>query len=58
MAFDNDIDKVYDSNLSCFNDDDDIDDLHHELYDSLVKARKDLKLKKITKNDVLFKKIK
>ena len=32
IAFDNEIDKVYDSSLSCFSDDDDnIDDLYHEL---------------------------
>ena len=43
MAFDNEIDKVYDSNLSCSSDDDEIDDLYNELYDSQIKAKKDLK---------------
>ena len=56
MTLDNDINEVYCSNLSYFSDDDDIDNLYHELYDSLVKVKKDLKLK-IAKNDVLFEKI-
>ena len=55
MALDNDINEVYESNLSCSNDDD-IDYFYHELYDSLVKAKRDLK-SKIAKNDVLFEKI-
>ena len=58
MAFDNDLDEVCDSNLSCFSDDDDdIDDLYHELYDSLVKVTKDLK-PKMAKNELLCHKIK
>ena len=45
--------EVFDSNLSCSSDDDDdIDDLYHELYDSLVRAKKDLKLK-LVENDSL-----
>ena len=57
MALDNKINKVYDSNLSCSNDDDEINYLYHELYDSLVKEKKDLK-SKIAKNDMLHEKIK
>ena len=46
MAFDDEVTEVFDSNLSCFSDnDDDIDDLYHELYDSLVKAKNELKSK-------------
>ena len=43
MALD-EINEVYDSNLSYFSDDDEIDDLYNELYDSLTKAKKELKL--------------
>ena len=45
MAFDNEIDEVYDLNLSCSSDYDEINDLYHELYDSLVKVKKYLKCK-------------
>ena len=45
MTLDNEIDDVYNSNLSCSNNDDDIDDLYNKLYGSLVKAKKDLKSK-------------
>ena len=55
MAFD---DKVIDSNISCSSDDDDeIDYLNHKLYDSLIKAKKDLKLI-IGENESLLEKIK
>ena len=37
--------------------DDDLDDLYHELYDSLVRAKKELKLK-IVENESLLQKIK
>ena len=58
MAFDNDLDEVYDSILSYSSDDDDIEDLYHELYDSLlVKDKKDLKCK-IIENDVLIDNVK
>ena len=56
MAF-NEVTKVFDSNLSCSSDDDEIDDLYHGLYDSLVRAKKELKLK-IAKNESLLEKIK
>ena len=46
MAFDQDSTKILDSNLSSSSDgEDDIDDLYHELYDSLVRAKKELKSK-------------
>ena len=51
MALDNEFNEVYDSKHSYFSDDDDdIDDLYYELYDSLVKTKKDLnkKLLKMT----------
>ena len=58
MALDDEIIKVFDSNPCCSSeDDDDIDDLYHELYDSLVRAKKELKLK-IIKNESLVQKIK
>ena len=57
MVFDNDMDKVYDSNLSCSNDDEDIGDLYNELYDSLIRTKKYLK-SRITKNEVFIDKIK
>ena len=57
MGFDNEISKEYDLNLSCFGDDDDIDDLYHELYDSLVKAKKDLK-DKLVENALLHENVK
>ena len=58
MALDDKINEVFDPNLSCSSDDDvdEIDDLSHKLYDSLVRAKNDLKLK-ITKNELLIKKI-
>ena len=37
IALDDDIDGVYDSNMSCFSDDDETNDLYNELHDSLVK---------------------
>ena len=44
MALDQDPSEVCDSNILISSDDeDDIDDLYHELYDSLVRAKKDLK---------------
>ena len=52
-----DIIELFDSNFSCFSDDDDIDDLSHQLFDSLIKAKKDLKLK-IVENMSLLEKIK
>ena len=58
MALNDEIIEVFDSNLSCSNDDDgDIDDLYHELYDLFVNAKKDLKLKTF-KNKPLLEKIK
>ena len=57
MALDDDINKVYDSNLSCSSDDDDIDYLYSELYDALVKVKKDLK-NKLAKNSLLHERIK
>ena len=57
MVFDNEINEVFDSKLSCFSDYNDIDDLYHELYDSLVKAKKYLK-NKLVKNTLLHKKLK
>ena len=60
MALDDEITEVFDSNLSCSSDDDnddDIDDVYHELYDSLVRTKKELKLK-IVENESLLKKIK
>ena len=57
MAFDDEANKVFDSNLSCSSDDDDdMDDLYHELYNSLVKAKKELKLK-IVEHESLLEKI-
>ena len=55
MTLDNDIDEVFDPNLSYSNDDDDIH--YHELYDLLVNEKKDLKIK-IVQNDILLEKIK
>ena len=61
VALDDDIIEVFNSNLSYFSDDDDdddddeINDLYHELYDSLVRVKKNLRLK-IAKS--LIKKIK
>ena len=59
MALDNDLDEIFDSNLSYSSDDDDddIDYLYHELHDSLVKAKKELKLK-IVENKSFLEKIK
>ena len=57
IALDNEIDEVFNSNLSCFSDHDDINDLYHELYDSLVRAKKELKLKTI-ENESFLEKIK
>ena len=56
MAFDDEANEVFDSNLSCSSDDDDdMDDLYHELYNSLVKAKRELKLK-IVENESLLEK--
>ena len=58
MALDLESNEVFDSNFSCFSDnDDDMDDLYHELYDSLVKVNKEFKLK-IVENKSLLEKIK
>ena len=58
MALDNDINQAFDSNLSCSSDnEDDIDDLYHELYDSLIKAKKEVK-SKIVENELILDKIK
>ena len=56
MVFDNEIDEVYNSNLSCSNDEDEMDDLYNQLYDSLVKAKKDLK-NKIAEDALLHEKV-
>ena len=40
MVLDDEINKVHDSNISYSSDDDDIDNLCNELYDSLIKAGK------------------
>ena len=57
MALDQDPSEVFDSKFSTSSDDeDDIDDLYHELYDSLVKAKKDLK-SKIVEIDSLVQKV-
>ena len=56
MAFDNDINKVYDFSFPSSNDDNEKDDLYNELYDSLVKAKKDLK-SKLAKNTMLHERI-
>ena len=53
MALKDESNEAFDSNLSNFNDDNDMDDLYHELYDSLVKAKKDLKMK-IIENELLL----
>ena len=57
MALDDEITKVFDSNFTCSSDNDDIDNLCHELYKSLDRVKKDLKLK-ITENESLNEKIK
>ena len=57
MALNSEFDEVYDSSLSCSSNDDDIDHLYHELYNTLIKEKIDLK-SKIAKNDVLINKIK
>ena len=58
MAFDDEITEVFDSNLSYSNDDDnEIGYLYNELSDSLVKAKKELKLK-IIENESLLEKVK
>ena len=58
MALNDEINEVHDSSLSYSSDDDnDIDDLYHELYDSLVIAKKYLKLK-VAKNELLIEKLK
>ena len=55
MEFDNKIDEVYNSNLSCSSDNKEIDYLYIELYESLVKVKKDLK-NELAKNAILQKK--
>ena len=58
MALDNQIDKEFNSNLLYSNDDDDdMDDLYNELYDSLIRAKKELKLK-FVENESFLEKIK
>ena len=57
MAFDNNINEVYDYGFSCSNDNDEIDDLYNKLYDLLIKADKDLK-NKLSENIVLHERIK
>ena len=58
MALDEEINEVYDSNSSYSSDDDNnIDDLYQELYESLVRAKKDLN-KKIVENNLLIEKLK
>ena len=47
----------FNSNLSCSSNDDEMDDLYNELYDSLVKAKKDLK-NKLVENSLLHERIK
>ena len=57
-ALDYEANEVFDLKFSCFNDDyDDVDDLYHELYDSLVRAKKELKTN-IVENDSLLQKLK
>ena len=55
IALDDEITKVFNMNLSYFSDDDGIDDLYHELYESLIRAKKDSKMKTI-ENESLLKK--
>ena len=55
-AFENDINEVFDSNFS-YSSDDDIDDLYHELYDSLVRVNEELKTN-ISKIELILDKIK
>ena len=43
IALDDDVNKVYNSNLPCSSDKDEIDDLYNELYNSLFKFKKKLK---------------
>ena len=57
MTLDCEFDEIYDLNLSCSSGDDDIDNLYHELYNSLVKTKKDLK-SKIVENELVVDKIK
>ena len=47
MAFNDEANKECDNNFSCFNDDNDgdMDDLYHKLYDFFVRAKKELKTK-------------
>ena len=40
IAFEIDIDELFNSKLSCSSDDNDIDNLYYELYDSLIRAKK------------------
>ena len=63
MALEDESNEVFDSNLSYSSDDDDdddddddMDDLYHKLYDSLVRAKKELKLK-ILENEYLLGKV-
>ena len=57
MTLDNEIYEIYDSNLLCSSDDNEIEESCNELYDSLVKTKKDLKIK-LAKNAMLHKKVK
>ena len=56
MEIDDDIIELYDSNLSYSRDWDEIKDLYNELYDSLVKHKKELK-NTLAKNKSLLEKI-
>ena len=56
MILDQDPSDLFDFNFSTSsNDEDDIDDLYHELYDSLVRAKKKLKSKIVEINSLVQK---
>ena len=57
MELHDEINEVYGSILSYSSEDDKIDDLYNELYDSPVKAKKDVK-SKLAKNQLLHEIIK
>ena len=58
IALNDDISEVYDSSLSYYSDGDEIHDLYNELYDSLVKAKKELRQAKKKKKILLKEQIK